>query len=297
MQDKDETQTGDTSDGARYKCPITNEYFRNPVHASDGHVYDHDALLRWFSHGENAQRNTVKSPRTGMPMTKHIFRSFEYVADYRDWCRRTGNHLPVDTSAYGLISCTCTPNVPPTPIITSVLPYMEFRLICDTLHPHFMLRATNPLIVAHFRSPIQDLIVRLQSFPIMFLKDLYKANVSLRRIDRTHAWYASFLAYVIKTHSDAGRTTLLDTRAVRYTLRVAHGDTIKLLHLMLHPSTASEIYSTEPTTVYSMVMNASLMSLYAIVRENGIVWETHHPVVSLDYKQKLIPLLDVMCCM
>ena len=32
-------------------CPITQEYFRDPVLAEDGHVYEREAITRWISEG------------------------------------------------------------------------------------------------------------------------------------------------------------------------------------------------------------------------------------------------------
>lgn len=58
------------------KCPITLEYFVDPVIAADGHTYEREALLTWL-----ASKN--KSPITGLPLDRnaplipnHTLRSF-----------------------------------------------------------------------------------------------------------------------------------------------------------------------------------------------------------------------------
>jgi hypothetical protein len=48
----------------RFKCPITHEYFTNPVVAADGFCYERTAIIEWFKH-----RNT--SPKTNLQL-EHI---------------------------------------------------------------------------------------------------------------------------------------------------------------------------------------------------------------------------------
>jgi len=51
------------------QCPITKEYFRDPVLASDGNTYERFAIVKFLQDRHDAGLNAT-SPVTGAPMTK-----------------------------------------------------------------------------------------------------------------------------------------------------------------------------------------------------------------------------------
>lgn len=51
-----------------FVCPISLQYFLNPVLASDGNFYEHDEIVYWLT-----IKNT--SPLTNLPITPHIYPS------------------------------------------------------------------------------------------------------------------------------------------------------------------------------------------------------------------------------
>jgi hypothetical protein len=39
----------DKKEKTEYKCPLTLYYMENPVLASDGHIYERDAIIKWYN--------------------------------------------------------------------------------------------------------------------------------------------------------------------------------------------------------------------------------------------------------
>jgi hypothetical protein len=76
-------------EGEEFKCIITGDLMHNPVHAADGFVYEYEGIMGWFNHEDNATKHRIKSPRTNLPMSKHLFRVFEYYTRYKAWCVKT----------------------------------------------------------------------------------------------------------------------------------------------------------------------------------------------------------------
>jgi hypothetical protein len=86
---------------APFVCVITGEPFVDPVHAADGFVYEREAILQWFNSGANAGAATVRSPRSGVPMAKRIYRSFEFYQQYKAWCAAHGLPAPFQPEKFG----------------------------------------------------------------------------------------------------------------------------------------------------------------------------------------------------
>ena len=37
------------NENSEYMCPLTLYYMENPVLASDGHIYEKDAIIKWYN--------------------------------------------------------------------------------------------------------------------------------------------------------------------------------------------------------------------------------------------------------
>jgi hypothetical protein len=216
----------------QYKCAITGDYMHDPVHASDGFAYDHDAILQWLSHGGNARTEMVKSPRTNTPMTKHLFRSFDFYQNYKAWCERTGRPLPLATTTFGLLSAPA----PAPPVVQAIPPLavreirrvlndvpvaapavravraprldpITFPVRCIGVRDTFMLKTTLPEVAALFteRSFLRH---RLEGLALVQLRSLYSANVDTATSGLSKQWLIDFLNASIEAHSAAGKDTL-----------------------------------------------------------------------------------------
>jgi hypothetical protein len=216
----------------QYKCAITGDYMHDPVHAADGFAYDHDAILQWLSHGGNARTEMVKSPRTNTPMTKHLFRSFDFYQNYKAWCERTGRPLPLATTTFGLLSVPAPAPAPPAvqtipplavreirPEIRRVLNEVPvtapavrldpitFPVRCIGVRDTFTLKTTLPEVAALFteRSFLRH---RLEGLSLVQLRSLYSANVDAATSGLSKQWLIDFLSASIEAHSAAGKDTL-----------------------------------------------------------------------------------------
>ena len=56
--------SGDDGDDEGLICPITQEYFRDPVLAEDGRLYEREAITRWIN-----EHRTSPFTRQGQPQT------------------------------------------------------------------------------------------------------------------------------------------------------------------------------------------------------------------------------------
>lgn len=54
---------------ADHLCPISRELMREPVTASDGHVYERASIERWIKEKTKGNKTVpVRSPKTGEPL-------------------------------------------------------------------------------------------------------------------------------------------------------------------------------------------------------------------------------------
>ena len=56
-------------------CPITQEVFKDPVVAADGHSYERSAILRWFENGKTRSPVTNQTLDTKNVITNHTLRA------------------------------------------------------------------------------------------------------------------------------------------------------------------------------------------------------------------------------
>jgi len=206
----------------QYKCAITGDYMHDPVHAADGFAYEHDYILQWFTHGGNDRMDKVKSPRTNVPMTKHLFRSFDFYQNYKAWCERTGRALPLATTTFGLLSAPAPPA--PAPRVQAIPPpyvlaIREARDVPPPVAPitfpvnaigirdTFTLKTTLPEVAARFTERA-FLRHRLEGLSLVQLKNLYGFNVDPATSGLSKRWLIDFLWESISAHSNSGKDIL-----------------------------------------------------------------------------------------
>ena len=56
-------------------CQITQEVFKDPVVAADGHSYERSAILRWFENGKTRSPVTNQTLDTKNVITNHTLRA------------------------------------------------------------------------------------------------------------------------------------------------------------------------------------------------------------------------------
>merc|ERR1712098_720290 len=57
------------------KCPITHEYFTDPVTTADGHTYERDAIKQWLALGNRTSPNTNARLKTKDLRPNHLVKS------------------------------------------------------------------------------------------------------------------------------------------------------------------------------------------------------------------------------
>jgi hypothetical protein len=214
-----------------YKCAITGEYMSDPVHAADGFAYEHESIVAWFRHGDNETKDRVKSPRTNLPMTKHLFRVFDFYTKYKAWCEETGRPLPVRTTTFGMISDVPTPaparrvRSPSPPRAPAPAPIQEqapapeqnnsrFQVVATDIPFQFMLTTQMPYVLhkMEHRRRLGDRTLEGQLSALLKdeLLSLFPQDMGLIRKlrSKTNTWLIEFLEKSIHAYHANGLTSM-----------------------------------------------------------------------------------------
>lgn len=269
------------TDTDTYKCPITNDYFRNPVHAADGHVYDYDALVSWFNTPENANAPRVTSPRTGLKMPKHIIRSFEYYTKYKEWCTANGVEPPIATTTFGIIASI--PDVAPQRgVVEEANTHTTRRVFlrgCNDIPDQFFIIVPVGHLVEDIQSQYfyvdpqrESLSHRLSRCSVGLLKSLCSSFFATRKTLTLHKdSLVRFMVSIIKATVAEGRDHVRPTAGMSLSYRMLKYDTPPYtIKIYTTPLFALKLWhNNEPTFIANLFEKLTVTELLQVAKDNG----------------------------